>query len=827
MDQPVAREKILVNIEEELKKSYLDYAMSVIIGRALPDVRDGLKPVHRRILYAMYSEGLLSDKKYSKCAGVVGEVLKKYHPHGDSAVYDALVRMAQDFNMRYPLIDGQGNFGSIDGDPAAAYRYTEARLTKLAEEMLADIEKKTVDFTPNFDNTTEEPVVLPSRIPNLLINGSSGIAVGMATNIPPHNLNETIDALIYLIKKPNATLEELIKIMPAPDFPTGGYIYGIDGLKDAYTKGKGVIQIRAKAIIERRKGERISIVITEIPYQVNKAKLIEKIAELVRDKKIEGISEIRDESNREGIRIVLDLKRDEEPEVILNQLYKLTPLQESFGIIMLALVKGQPKVLNLKSLLTEFIDFRKEVVIRRTSYLLKKAEERAHILEGLKVAVENIDAVIALIRRSKTPEEAKTGLMKKFKLTEIQAQAILDMKLQRLTSLEMEKIIEEHKEVMALIKKLKATLGSEKEIMNIIVEELREIKEKYGDERRTQIITETKDFTIEDLIKEEDMVVTITREGYIKRNPISLYRAQRRGGKGKTAMGMKEEDIVESLFVASTHSYILFFTDSGRAYWLKVHEIPKAGRTAKGKPIVNLINIQPDEKITAYLPVRNFEEGKFIVMLTKNGTIKKTDLMAFSNPRSTGIIAINLEKGDRLVSAKLTNGNNDILISTRNGISIRFNEEDVRPMGRTATGVRGINLEEGDEVIGMDVVEEKTFILTASENGFGKRTPIEDFRIQSRGGKGVICMRVTEKTGKTIGVLQVREEDEIMLITTKGTMIRLKVKDIRVVSRNTQGVKLIDVEQGEKVASICLIMEREEEENGEGIKDQNSPPPLQ
>jgi DNA gyrase subunit A len=827
MDQPLAKEKIPVNIEEELKKSYLDYAMSVIVGRALPDVRDGLKPVHRRILYAMYSEGLLSDKKYSKCAGVVGEVLKKYHPHGDSAVYDALVRMAQDFNMRYPLIDGQGNFGSIDGDPPAAYRYTEARLTKLAEEMLADIEKETVDFTPNFDNTTEEPLVLPSKIPNLIINGSSGIAVGMATNIPPHNLNETIDALTHLIKKPNATIDELIKIMPAPDFPTGGYIYGIEGIKEAYTKGKGIIQLRAKAVIERKKGERVSIVVTEIPYQVNKAKLIEKIAELVRDKKIEGISEIRDESNREGIRIVLDLKRDEEPEIILNKLYKFTQMQESFGIIMLALVKGQPKVLDLKSLLVEFIDFRKEVVIRRTSYLLKKAEERAHILEGLKIAVENIDAVISLIRKSKTPEEARIGLMKRFKLTEIQAQAILDMKLQRLTSLEMEKIIEEHKEVMALIKKLKAILGSEKEIMNIIVEELKEIKEKYGDERRTQIITETKDFSIEDLIKEEDMVVTITREGYIKRNPISLYRAQRRGGKGKTAMGTKDEDIVESLFVASTHSYILFFTDDGRAYWLKVHEIPKAGRTAKGKPIVNLINIQKDEKITAYLPVRNFEEGKFIVMLTRNGTIKKTDLMAFSNPRSTGIIAINLDKGDRLVSAKLTNGNNDILISTKDGISIRFNEEDVRSMGRTATGVRGINLEKGDEVIGMDVIEEKTFILTASENGFGKRTPIDDFRIQSRGGKGVICMKVTEKTGKVIGVLQVREEDEVMLITTKGTMIRLKVKDIRIISRNTQGVKLIDVEPGEKVASICLIMEKEEEENGEVVEEQNNQPPEQ
>ncbi|MBI4208089.1 MAG: DNA gyrase subunit A [Deltaproteobacteria bacterium] len=804
--------KIPVNIEEEMKRSYLDYAMSVIIGRALPDIRDGLKPVHRRILYAMFREGLLSSKRFSKSAGVVGEVLKKYHPHGDAAVYDSLVRMVQDWNLRYPLVEGQGNFGSIDGDPAAAYRYTEVRLTAFAEEMLNDLDKETVDFVPNFDGSVEEPTVLPSMIPNLLVNGSSGIAVGMATNIPPHNLGEVCGALTALIKNPDLPIEKLMGLIPGPDFPTGGFIHGKGGIAEAYKNGRGIIQMRAKAMVEKDKRTgRESIVITEIPYQTNKAKIIERIAELVREKKIEGISDIRDESDRDGIRMVVELKKDEISEVILNNLYKHTPLQDSFGVILLTLIHGQPRVLNLKNLLQEFINFRKEIVTRRCRYELRKAEERAHLLEGFKKAIENLDAIIKLIRASKDPETAKTGLIEKFEFSAIQAQAILDMRLQRLTALEREKILEEFKQVLAQIKRLKEILASDKEILNIVSEELENIKKKYADERRTQILGETKEIGIEDLIVEEDMVVTISHLGYIKRNPVSLYRAQRRGGRGKMGMGVRDEDFVESLFIASTHSYILFFTTKGKLYWLKVHEIPQAGRAAKGKPIVNLFNLGADEKITAYLPVKEFQEGRHVLMATQNGTIKKTDLMAFSNPRAGGIIACTMEEGDSLVAAKLTDGERDVYIGTRQGMSIRFSEKQIRSMGRMAQGVHAIKLRKGDLVEGVEVVNPGTTILTVTEKGYGKRTEVEEYRMQNRGGIGIIGIRVTDKNGPICSVLQVAEEDEIMLISDHGKIIRTKAKDISIIGRATQGVKLIGLDEGEKVVGVARVVEKEEE----------------
>jgi len=1022
MTTSIALEKIPVSIEDEMRRSYLDYAMSVIIGRALPDIRDGLKPVHRRILYAMFREGMLPDKKYSKCAGVVGEVLKKYHPHGDAAVYESLVRMAQDFNIRYPLIDGQGNFGcftgetrvrladgstisfkelvddytqgkkyfvysinngrvemallraprltkknvpvvrvtvdngekivctpdhrfmlrdgsyreaqylrpkdslmpfyshmyegsdlnlfgyeqiyqpasntwefshhladeynikhkiyprsagrvrhhqdlnklsieaareaalthtdtlnhrvvsvepaghadvydltvnglhnfalaagvfvhnSIDGDPPAAYRYTEARLTKIAEEMLADIDKNTVAFVPNFDGSTEEPTLLPTPVPNLLINGSSGIAVGMATNIPPHNLREVADALLLLVRNPEARLEDIMKVLPGPDFPTAGFICGKDAIREAYKDGKGILQLRARANVETLKGGKESIVITEIPYQVNKARLIEKISELVQEKKIEGISDIRDESDREGMRIAVELKRDENASIILNQLYKHTPLQESFGAIMLCLLNNQPRLLGLKEILTNFLNFRREVVVRRTAFDLKKAEEKAHILEGLTIALEHLDRVIALIRRSRSPEDAKKGLISRYKLSEIQAQAILDTKLQRLTSLEREKIIEEHKETLSLIKRLKVILASDEEVMKIVASEISQIKEKYGDKRRTEIIGPVQEIQVEDLIAEEDMVVTISHEGYIKRNPVSLYRAQKRGGRGKMGLGTREEDFAESLFIASTLSYLLFFTDLGRVYWLKVHEIPQAGRAAKGKPIVNLLKFEEGEKITAHLPVKEFSKGYFVVMATKNGVIKKTDLMAYSNPRVSGIIALTLDKGDRLVSSRLTDGKNDIFLTTRSGLCIRFNEKKARPMGRAARGVKAISLKKGDEVISMDSVIKGTSILTVTENGFGKRTNIDDYRITNRGGKGIITIKITEKNGPVIGSLQVSEDDEIMLITNKGKIVRMKSKGISRMSRNTQGVRLLRLEEEEKAVAVTRLAETEDEE---------------
>ncbi|MBI5050026.1 MAG: DNA gyrase subunit A [Nitrospirae bacterium] len=797
--------------------SYLDYAMSVIIGRALPDVRDGLKPVQRRILYAMLREGLLPNKKYSKCAGVVGEVLKKYHPHGDSAVYEALVRLAQDFNMRYMLVDGQGNFGSIDGDPAAAYRYTEARLTKLAEEMLADIDKETVDFIPNFDETTEEPVVLPSKVPNLIINGSSGIAVGMATNIPPHNLGEVVDGIIKMIDDPDITIGKLSKMIKGPDFPTGGVIHGTQGIIDAYNTGRGLVKIRARTMVEED-GKTESIIITELPYQVNKARLIEKIAELVREKKIEGISDLRDESNREGIRVVIELKRGEMAQVALNQLYKHTAMESTFGIIMLAIVNGQPKVLDIKRMLSYFLQHRRDVILRKTKYDMRKAEEKAHILEGLKIALDHLDAVISLIRKSKSPEAALEGLVKNFPLTRIQAQAILDMKLQRLTGLEREKIVTDYKDTLKEIEKLKAILASDALVNNIIRQELIEIKKNYSDPRRTEITEETKEITIEDLITEEEMVITISHDGYIKRNPLTLYRSQRRGGKGLMGMETREEDFVEQLFLASTHAYLLFFTNRGRLHWLKVYQIPEAGRAAKGKAIVNLLQLSEGEKTTTVIPVREFHEGLYLFMATKKGVVKKTSLVAYSNPRSKGINAINLDSEDELVGVRVTDGKKDVILSTKGGLSIRFDEKNVREMGRVAHGVRGIRLQQNDEVVSVDIMsgapseEEKTTLLTVTENGYGKKTVSEEYRVQSRGGKGIITIKISPRNGKVVGILQVTDEDEIMIIAISGKLIRLKASNISTIGRNTQGVRLINLDEGDKVVSVARVAESEKEE---------------
>lgn len=813
----------VVNIETEVRQAYLDYAMSVIIGRALPDVRDGLKPVHRRILYAMYREGLFSDKKYSKCAGVVGEVLKKYHPHGDAAVYDSLVRMAQEWNMRYPLIDGQGNFGSIDGDPAAAYRYTEARLTKIAEEMLADIDEETVDFMPNFDGSTEEPTVLPSAIPNLLINGSNGIAVGMATNIPPHNLVEVINACIAYIDNPEITIEEIIKYLPGPDFPTGAYILGKDGIYQAYSTGKGVIKMRAKARVEEDKHGHSAIIIEEIPYQVNKAHLIEKIAELVKDKRIEGISDIRDESDREGLRIYIELKRDVNGEIILNQLYKLTPMQESFGVNLIAIVNGQPRTLNIKQAIEYFIAHRRDVVFRRTRFRLKKAEARAHILEGLKIAVDNIDEVIAIIRGSKSTEIARESLMKRFELSETQANAILDMKLAKLTALEREQLIEEYKNILLEIERLKAIIQDERLLMSTIREELITIKEKYGDDRRSVIIDAEGEFKIEDLIADEDMVVTVSHAGYVKRNPLSIYRKQKRGGRGKTSMTTKEEDFVEYLFVASSHSYLLVFTDRGNLYWLKVHEIPEAGPQAKGRPIVNLIKIKPNEKVATILPVRSFDDNKYVIMATKKGIAKKVELSAFSNPRSNGIIAMNVSEDDKLIGAKLSDGTKEVLISTKFGLAIRFKESELRPMGRQAQGVKGIDLNENDEVVGLEVCSSQSYILTINENGFGKRTQLEEYRLVHRGGKGVITSKIGDKAGNVVATIEVGEKDEVMIITENGILIRTSAEEIRCSSRNTIGVKLIALEEGDKVAGVARISEEQlngsDEDNGGSSAD--------
>jgi DNA gyrase subunit A len=809
---PKIPQHVPVNIEDQMRESYMDYAMSVIVGRALPEARDGLKPVHRRILYAMFNEGLLHNRRYSKCAGVVGEVLKRYHPHGDSAVYDALVRLAQEWNVRYPLIDGQGNFGSIDGDPPAAYRYTECRLTELASELLADIERETVDFVPNFDDSTEEPFVLPTKIPNLLVNGSAGIAVGMATNIPPHNLGEVCDALIALVEHPELTVDELMRYVPGPDFPTAGFICGQAPIREAYREGRGILTVRARATVETDdKSGRSSIIVTEIPYQVNKARLIERIAELVNEKKLDGIADLRDESDREGMRVVIDLKRDAVAEVLLNQLYKHTPLQESFGVNMLAIVEGRPRLLSLKDALDVFLRHRRDVIVRRTVFDLRKAEERLHVLAGLKIAIENLDRAIAIIRGSKEPAVARDGLMAEFSLTQIQAQAILEMRLQRLTGLERDKIVEEYQETERAIARFRQILANPAEVSKIIVEELRAVREKYGDARRTQIVGEAAEIAIEDLIVEEDMVVTISHEGYIKRNAVALYRAQRRGGRGKIGATTRDEDFVEHLFVASTHSYLMFFTSSGKVYWLKVHAIPQAGRAARGRSITNVLSLKPDEKLSAFLAVREFRPERFLFFSTRRGLVKKTDLMQYASPRPSGIIAIALEEGDEVIGVRLTDGLSEVILSTREGQAIRFKEEEARPMGRDTYGVWGMRLDEGDEVVALDQVEAGATLLAVSENGYGKRTEMDEYRLTRRGGKGIITMKTTPKTGRVIGVRMVTDDDQIMLVTSGGKVIRLRVNEIRVIGRNTQGVRLIDLEDGEKVASIARLAEREDE----------------
>ena len=805
-------EKIVpVSLEEEMKTSYIDYAMSVIVARAIPDVRDGLKPAHRRVLFGMHELGLAHNKTYKKSARIVGEVLGKYHPHGDTAVYDTMVRMAQDFSLRYPLVQGQGNFGSVDGDGAAAMRYTEARLSRIAEEMLRDLDKNTVDFTPNFDDSLQEPLVMPAYLPNLLINGSSGIAVGMATNVPPHNLCEIVDGCVALIDNPKLKPEDLIKIVKAPDFPTGGIIYGYEGVKDALLTGRGRIVLRAKANVEVLKNDRENIIITEIPYQVNKTTLIEKIAALVREQKIEGIANLRDESDRDGMRIVIEMKRDGQPAVTLNQLFKHTQMQVTFGANMLALVNGVPKVLTLQQMMEHFLDHRMDVLIRRTKYDLDAAERRAHILEGYIIALDNIDEVIATIKKSKDVETAKTSLMKKFKLSEVQAKAILDMRLQRLTGLERKKIEDEYKEVIKLIQKLKAILTNEKLRKQIIKDELLVLKEKYGDERRTEIVHDFKEFSLEDIIAEEDVVVTISHAGFIKRFPVSGYRRQGRGGKGVTGAGTREEDFIEHMFVASTHHYIMFFTDRGKCYWLKVHEIPEGGRATKGRSILNLIEKEKEENITAFVTVKDFTDDKSIVMVTENGTIKKTVLSAYSNIRRGGINAINLAAGDRLKEAKLSEGNNDIIIGTKDGMAIRFKEKDVRDMGRTATGVRGIKLGKNDVVIGMIVVKNATTLMVVTEKGFGKRSEIEDYRLTKRGGKGVITVKTSDRNGKLIAMKEVNDADELVIITTGGMVIRQSVSELRVMGRNTQGVRLIRLNEGDDIADIARVVPEEEE----------------
>ncbi|HKS25075.1 MAG TPA: DNA gyrase subunit A [Thermoanaerobaculia bacterium] len=829
--------RVPVNIEDEMRKSYLDYAMSVIIGRALPDVRDGLKPVHRRILFGMYEQGNTAGKAYKKSARIVGDVMGKYHPHGDSAIYDAVVRMAQDFSMRYPLVDGQGNFGSLDDDPPAAMRYTEVRLTRFAEELMRDdIDKETVDWVPNYDGTEREPSVLPAKYPNLLVNGSSGIAVGMATNIPPHNLGEVIDACLMMIENPRVTWKELMTALPGPDFPTGGFIHGLDGIRQAYETGRGIIQVRARAGVETsKKGDKQQIVVTEVPYMTNKARLEEKIAELVREKRIEGISDTRDESSREGIRLVIELKRDAVPEVVLNNLYRNTQMQTTFGIIFLAIVNNKPEVMDLPTILRHFVEHRKEIVVRRTRFDLRKAEERAHILEGLVKALDHLDEVIALIRGSKTPPEAKQGLVSRFEFTEIQAQAILDMRLQRLTGLEREKILAEYTEVLEVIRKLKEILGSEQLVLNIISDELREIKAAYSDPRRTEIIPETNEISIEDMIADEDMVITVSRGGYIKRSPLSLYRAQRRGGKGRIGMQTKEEDIVEHLFVASTHAYVLVFTDRGRLYWLKVHQIPEVASNARGKAIVNLLPVESGESVRALLTTRDFSEGKYVVMATRAGKIKKTELAAFSNVRATGIIAIDIAEGDDLYAVRLSDGNSDIFVGKAGGRVIRFNENEVRPMGRGAAGVRAVELRGEDHLVEMDVlpagavVEDDSepegdetaevavesggpSIFTVTAKGYGKRTPVSKYPTKHRGGIGVIDIKTGERNGNVAGMAVVAEEDQILLITEQGMILRVPVSSIPVKGRNILGVRVVRTEENDRVVAAIKLVEKDEGE---------------
>jgi DNA gyrase subunit A len=820
-------QRIPVNIEDEMRRSYLDYAMSVIIGRALPDVRDGLKPAHRRVLYAMRQMGLASNRAHRKCAKIVGEVIGNYHPHGDVPAYDTLVRLAQDFNMRYTLVDGQGNFGSVDGDPPAAYRYTEARLEALSESMMSDLDRDTVDYVPNFDETTQEPTVLPTPFPSLLVNGSAGIAVGMATNVPPHNLREVIEGAVWLIEQtlmppaagaaPRTTLTReqklkgLIERIPGPDFPTGGLIVGRSGIREAYLTGRGGVQMRAKAEIEpMKKGDRSQIVITEIPYQVNKARLLERVADLVRDKTIEGISDIRDESDRDGMRVVIELKRGEVGEVILNNLYKHTQLQQTFGIIMLAIVAGRPRVLTLLEVIEEFVQFRREVVRRRIEFELRKAEARAHILEGLRIALDKLDAVIALIRASKNPLEAKAGLVSEFGLSELQAQAILDMQLQRLTGLERQKILDELAELVALIGSLREILASDRLLLEIIIDELRGVQSKFGDDRRTTILDQEGELSIEDLIADEDVAITVTDTGYIKRTPISTYRNQKRGGKGRIGMRTREEDVVNHLFVASTHAYMMVFSDRGRAYWLKVHEIPDVGPDGKGKAIANLVQMQPGEKTAAMLPVLDFDEKHFIVMGTRKGSIKKTELASFSNPRAGGIIAMGIEEDDEVMAVRLSDGESQIFIGTRMGMAIRFSENDVRSMGRTAYGVRGIQLREGDQVVAMEVVKPGGTLLTVTQKGYAKRTDLEEYRVQSRGGLGLKNLEITEKNGPVVGIAQVHENNELLVITQQGKILRTPAADIRTIGRATQGVRVMDLGEDDSVVSVALV-ERDEE----------------
>ncbi len=810
--------KLLVNIEDEMKRSYLDYAMSVIIGRALPDVRDGLKPAHRRVLYGMRTMGLASNRGYRKCAKIVGEVMGNFHPHGDAAIYDTLVRLSQDFNMRYPLVDGQGNFGSLDGDPPAAMRYTEARLMPLAEEMMADLDKETVDFSPNYDETTEEPTVLPTPFPNLLVNGSVGIAVGMATNIPPHNLREVVDGIVWMIEHPDADrgarARKLLELVPGPDFPTGGYIIGRSGVAQAYATGRGAVIIRAKAAVEQApKGDKLSIVVTEIPYQVNKAKLIEKIADLVQDKTLEGISDLRDESDREGMRIVIELKRGEMAEVVLNNLFKHTQLQTSFGVIMLAIVGGRPRVLPLVDLMEHFIEFRREVVRRRVEFELKKAEARAHILEGLKTALDHLDAVITLIRGSRTPAEAREGLMTRFGLSQVQAQAILDMQLQRLTGLERDRVVDELVETLKTIERFRSILASDRLLMQIVVDELRAIQQKAGDPRRTQIIDESGEFRVEDLIAEEDMAITVSDTGYIKRTAITSYRNQRRGGKGRIGMRVRDEDFITHLFVASTHDYIMIFSDRGRAYWLKVHEIPDVGPGGTGKAIVNLVTMEPGEKVAALLAVKTFDEDKFVVMGTRGGVVKKTQLSAFRYPRAGGIIAMGIEEDDAVIDVQLTEGDAEIFLGTKDGMAIRFPQGEVRPTGRGTYGVRGISLREGDAVVAMEVVRPGGTLLTVSENGYGKRTGLDEYRVQSRGGVGIINIHTSDRNGRVVGIANVHDDDELMIISQQGKVLRMVMRDIRPIGRATQGVRLIEMDEDDRVVSIARLAEREEEES--------------
>ncbi len=804
-----------VNIVDEMRTSYIDYAMSVIVGRALPDVRDGLKPVHRRILYSMDEIGMGPDKQYKKSARLVGDVLGKYHPHGDSAVYDAMVRMAQDFSIRYPLVDGHGNFGSIDGDGAAAMRYTEARMTYLAAEMLKDLDKNTVDFVPNFDESLKEPSVLPSKFPNLLVNGSSGIAVGMATNIPPHNLGEVIDGLCLLIDNPDCEIEDLIKHIKGPDFPTGGIIMGKNGIYSSYKTGRGMIKMRAQTIIEEDKRGRERIVITEIPYQVNKAKLVEKIADLVKEKRIEGISDIRDESNREGMRIAIDLKKDVSSQIILNLLYKYTQMQETFGVILLALVNNEPKVLNLKEILYYYLEHQKEIIIRRTKYDLEKAEERAHILEGLRIALENIDEVVDIIKTSKDVSEARTRLMERFGLSEKQAQAILDMRMQRLTALETEKIENEYQQLLKLIEELTMLLGSEKLILNVIKKELTEIKNKYSNKRRTHFADDEEEMTMDDFIEKEDIVITLTHVGYIKRISADTYSAQKRGGKGITALSTRENDFIQNLFTTSTKHFLLFFTNKGRVYRLKAYEIPEASRTARGMAIVNILQMQPDEKITEVFPVEQFEEGQYLLMATAKGLIKKTSLNEYDTSRKTGIIGINLDDDDELIGVKLTRGEDEIVMGTQNGYAIRFAEEEVRPIGRSAKGVKGISLRQNDTVIGMDIADDNKYILCVSENGYGKLTAIKHYRKQNRAGKGMLTYNITTKTGELVGFNSIGKEEDLMMINNQGIAIRLEVKNISSMGRAAQGVRLQRLKDDEKVVTIAKMIPAEEEENGE------------